>query len=129
MSTAVVVVDDEPHVLQVMRTFLERAGFAVHTAANGEDGLQLVRKFEPAAVITDFEMPQLNGRELIERVMDIEDGPTRLMFLVTSRTDLELRDWVEQYECVYFLEKLASPRRLVQLLKERLLSVPSQAVS
>ena len=39
MSQRVLVIDDEPHVVQVMKAFLVRAGFAVDTAANGEDGL------------------------------------------------------------------------------------------
>lgn len=129
MSGSVLVVDDEAHVLQVMRTFLERAGFSVHTAANGEDGLRIVQQHQPNAVITDYEMPHLNGRELIERVLGFDKQRPCVMFLVTSRTDNELREWVTQTESVFFMEKPASPRRLVQSLKEKLRLLPLETAS
>ena len=113
MNACVLVVDDEAHVLQVMRTFLERAGFVVHTASNGVDGYKVFEETQPDAIITDFEMPQRNGRELIEQVLLSDTSTPSLIYLVTSRTDVELRDWVERTERVFFLEKPASPRRLV----------------
>lgn len=118
MSTTVLVVDDEPHVLQVMQTFLERADFTVLTASNGEDGLNQAEKHHPDAIITDFEMPRVNGRELLQQILAGSEWTPRVIYLVTSRTDADLRAWVERTACVQFLEKPASPRRLVQSLKD-----------
>lgn len=116
MSQCVLVCDDEAHVLQVLRTFLERAGFVVVTAGNGQDGLQAFEQHKPAAVISDFEMPLMNGRELLEKIIEQPESRPQAMFLVTSRTDIELRRWISDTKIVQFLEKPASPRRIVQAL-------------
>ena len=120
MNQRVLVIDDEPHVVQVMKTFLARAGFAVDIAANGEEGLRLIRENHPDAVITDYEMPRMDGRALIEAALELNDSGPRLIVLVTSRTDTELRDWVNQVDRIRFVEKPASPRRLVRYIEDRL---------
>ncbi len=129
MSEAVLVVDDEAHVVEVMRTFLQRAGFQVHAAANGEDGLRVAETHHLDAVISDFEMPRIDGREMIERLLARQGTVPRVLFLVTSRTDSDLRDWVERTEGVFFVEKPASPRRLVQNLTACLRGEPLEATS
>ncbi len=120
MNQRVLVIDDEPHVVQVMKTFLTRAGFTVDTAANGEEGLRLIRENHPDAVITDYEMPRMDGRALIEAALESNDGGPSLIVLLTSRTDTELRDWVNQVDRIGFVEKPASPRRLVRYIQDRL---------
>lgn len=120
MNQRVLVIDDEPHVVQVMKTFLTRAGFTVDTAANGEEGLRLIRENHPDAVITDYEMPRMDGRALIEAALESNDGGPSLIVLLTSRTDTELRDWVNQVDRIGFVEKPASPRRLVRYIEDRL---------
>ncbi|MCZ6889922.1 MAG: response regulator [Gammaproteobacteria bacterium] len=120
MNHRVLVIDDEPHVVQVMKTFLTRAGFTVDTAANGEEGLRLIRENHPDAVITDYEMPRMDGRALIEAALESNDGGPSLIVLLTSRTDTELRDWVNQVDRIGFVEKPASPRRLVRYIEDRL---------
>ncbi|MCZ6771141.1 MAG: response regulator [Proteobacteria bacterium] len=120
MNQRVLVIDDEPHVVQVMKTFLTRAGFTVDTAANGEEGLRLIRENHPDAVITDYEMPRMDGRALIEAALESNDGGPSLIVLLTSRTDTELREWVNQVDRIGFVEKPASPRRLVRYIEDRL---------
>ncbi len=120
MNQRVLVIDDEPHVVQVMKTFLTRAGFTVDTAANGEEGLRLIRENHPDAVITDYEMPRMDGRALIEAALESNDGGPSLIVLLTSRTDTELREWVNQIDRIGFVEKPASPRRLVRYIEDRL---------
>ena len=129
MRQRVLVIDDEPHVVQVMKTFLVRAGFTVDTATNGEDGLRLIREHQPDAVITDYEMPRLDGRALIEATLAINDTCPSLIVLVTSRTDKELRDWINQIDRIGFVEKPASPRRLVRYIEEQLASATLEKAS
>lgn len=129
MSKRVLVIDDEPHVTQVMKTFLQRADFIVDVATNGEQGLALCREHCPDAVVTDFEMPRMNGRELIETLLADAAVSPRLIVLVTSRTDVELREWVARMDRVDFVEKPASPRRLVRFIAARLAAPRLKAVS
>lgn len=124
MSHLILVVDDEPHVTQVMKAFLSRAGFIVETAANGQEGLERARTNRPDAMITDFEMPRMDGRQLIEQLLADDQICPGFMVLMTSRTDVELRDWVKRTGRVEFVEKPASPRRLVRFIEARLAGEP-----
>lgn len=60
----VVVIDDEPLVVEACAMILRVAGFQVSTAPDGESGLQLIRTLRPAVVVSDIRMPGLTGDEL-----------------------------------------------------------------
>ena len=64
------VVDDEPGVLQMMARALLDAGYAVHTASNGPDALALAEELPrpPDLVVTDIRMEPMGGTELAERL-------------------------------------------------------------
>jgi len=64
MAPTILVADDEPHILQVLTVKLRGAGYDVFTAGDGEEALELARTLRPALVITDFQMPFMNGLEL-----------------------------------------------------------------
>ena len=62
----VVYVEDEPAVQRLVEYWLLDAGYAVHLAADGAAGLQLVRDVRPDLVVTDALMPVMSGDELVE---------------------------------------------------------------
>jgi len=64
--TTIVYVEDEPAVQRLVEFWLEDAGFAVHLAADGAAGLELIRTMRPDLVVTDALMPVMTGDELIE---------------------------------------------------------------
>lgn len=114
----ILIVDDEPHAIRVLKRSMEEAGYAVHSAPNGQAALEqiLERKFD--AVITDVIMPRMNGQQLCEKIE--ENLPDRAFPIVvmTSRVDRELRDLASQRDGVVFMEKPLSPRRLIRWLDE-----------
>jgi len=61
----VVVIDDDPSVLELMERFLTKEGFAVRTASNGQDGLNLTRRHQPIAITVDVLMPGMDGWSVI----------------------------------------------------------------
>ena len=61
----ILVIDDEPSVLDVLRKILQFEGYEVITAANGEEGLALFRQFPCDLVITDMVMPVKDGLQTI----------------------------------------------------------------
>ncbi len=65
-------------------------------------------------------MPRMDGRALIEAALESNDGGPSLIVLLTSRTDTELREWVNKVDRIGFVEKPASPRRLVRYIEDRL---------
>ena len=67
-KTNVVIVEDDPNQRKILALVLNNEGYAVHTAASGEEGLELVRNVMPALLITDVMLPTLDGFELCRRL-------------------------------------------------------------
>ncbi|MCB1746132.1 MAG: response regulator [Gammaproteobacteria bacterium] len=123
----VLIVDDEAYVTHVLNQFLARAGYTVKTASNGAQALALLETFDADALITDVQMPRLGGRELVGEVATRFPRADRLVLVMTSRTDRELRAWACSVENADFLEKPVSPRRVVARLAEHF--APQEAVN
>lgn len=114
----ILIVDDEPHVIRVMRLALERAGYTVDEACNGNQALEKIHADPPDLLITDIDMPQLNGRELCGRIA--EELPDRKfgIYVLTARAEDEHRFWSQSMGNLDFLEKPVSIRRLLGRLNE-----------
>jgi CheY-like chemotaxis protein len=67
-DNSVLIVNDEPDQLQLMRSLLHKAGFAVLSADDGVTGLALARAERPDLVISDVSMPEMNGLEFCRRL-------------------------------------------------------------
>ena len=109
----VLIVDDHMPVVRVMRIGLEQAGYEVDSAADGSECLLKLCDSFPDFLVTDIDMPRMNGKELciaIEKQFPQRDFP---IVVLTSRTELEHRDWTNNMEDLTFMEKPVSMRRLV----------------
>lgn len=71
----ILLVDDEPQIIRVLRTSLSTQGYTLQVAANGVEGLEAVRTWEPDLVITDLAMPEMNGVELCREIRAISQVP------------------------------------------------------
>jgi two-component system OmpR family response regulator len=78
----ILVVDDEPHIVNFLRAGLEDEGFAVATAEDGETALEQVDRFHPHLVILDLMLPGMDGLELAER---LRQDPDLLIIMLTAR--------------------------------------------
>ena len=67
-SGRILLVDDESAITSNLAPFLERTGFVVATAANGETALQLIKDFQPDLTVLDVLMPRMDGREVLRRI-------------------------------------------------------------
>ena len=90
--TRVLVVDDAWSVRRSMQQLLEDAGYEVTTAADGFEALERLRAKIPAVVLTDLEMPNLNGLELARRMQEIPQWADIPVVMITSRTSTKHRD-------------------------------------
>jgi DNA-binding response OmpR family regulator len=109
----ILLVDDEATVRRIMQLGLSKAGHDVTTADNGESALDLVRRAEPDVLITDIEMPRMDGRKLCE-TLDAQLVERRFpIFLLTSLTDHEHRRWSGSVRDLHFIEKPVSLRMLL----------------
>ena len=65
MPRTALVVDDSMLIRHTICRFLQERGFQVEAATNGREALEVVKRFTPAIIITDLQMPQMTGNELI----------------------------------------------------------------
>ena len=71
-SPSILLVDDNRDGLLVRRSLLEELGYRVQIALNAEDGLSLFETGKFDVIVTDFRMPRMNGRELIQRIRKLD---------------------------------------------------------
>jgi DNA-binding response OmpR family regulator len=64
----VLIVEDEPHIVLSLEFLLQRAGYDTLTAADGEEGLALIRRLRPDVVLLDIMLPKRNGYEICQTV-------------------------------------------------------------
>jgi len=64
----ILIVDDEPQITRVLKTTLSSRGYAIRTASDGDDALQVLKEWSPDLMITDLRMPNLDGLGLCRRV-------------------------------------------------------------
>jgi CheY-like chemotaxis protein len=112
----IVIADDEPHVLRVLKLSLEKEGYSVETCANGKEALARLEQGYPDILITDIQMPQMTGEELCMHIQKHMPDRKFLIFVLTSRTEIEHRHWSREIHNLLFLEKPISIRNLVEKL-------------
>src|SRR3954454_13044409 len=68
LAGPILVIDDEPYILRSLSYLLQREGYTVEIASNGEEGLARVRSLRPPLMFLDIMMPNMNGYEVCEQV-------------------------------------------------------------
>ena len=117
MNRKIVICDDETHIQRAAEIKLTRAGYDVRCANDGQQALELIRQERPDMLITDLQMPRMDGLELTRRLH--EDAGTRnLPVLVLSAKGFEFshQELAEKYGVVGVLPKPFSPRELVRCI-------------
>ncbi|MFG0292990.1 MAG: sigma-54-dependent transcriptional regulator [Phycisphaerales bacterium JB050] len=87
----VLVVDDKESLRDSVGFTLQRAGFTILSASDGESALAIVAKRRPDAMVTDLKMPGMSGVELIERVREIDDDLPMVLMTAFGTVDTAVR--------------------------------------
>ncbi|MHC9086225.1 ATP-binding protein [Luteimonas sp. RIT-PG2_3] len=115
----ILVADDQPANLMVMRRLLEKAGHKAHIVNDGEDVLNIIERQAFDAVIIDLHMPGINGIEVIKQSRFMEAGRKRTPFIVlTADATVEAQAEVERAGAYAYLTKPVSVHRLLQKLSD-----------
>ena len=126
MSHKVLVVDDEPDVLLLCRVNLEFEGYEVLEAADGEEGLRLLREEKPDVVLLDVMMPRKDGWQVLEEVKadnDLKDIPIVMLTAKVQDQD-QIRGW--SHGAAEYITKPFSPLSLSQVLQDVLATDPQE---
>ncbi len=113
----ILVVDDDAKIVRLVRTYLERDGFTVVTAADGPAALDAIETHQPALVVLDLMLPELDGRAVIRAVRRDEEAARTPILVLSARSSTidriaGLEDGADDY-----LPKPFSPAELVLRVK------------
>lgn len=119
MSYKILLCDDEPHILRAAQIKLERNGLDVRTAFDGEEGWRILQEWTPDVMVTDFQMPRLDGLGLIVRCRaDEATRGLKIIMLSAKGYELSEAEIVAKYGVSKLLRKPFSPRELLSHVQE-----------
>ncbi len=81
----IMIVDDEAHIVHIIRYKLEREGYNVVTASDGQEAYDLAQLEDPDLIVTDFQMPVLSGYEMCVKLHDSDVTADTPIVMVTAR--------------------------------------------
>ena len=126
MSNAkILVIDDEPNILNLVTSYLEKESYQVYTAADGQAGLKAARAYKPDLIVLDIMLPGMDGIEVLSHLRRESEVYVIMLTAKTEETDkiVGLSVGADDY-----VTKPFSPRELVARVKaalRRLSSAPT----
>ncbi|WP_442591656.1 response regulator transcription factor [Pedobacter sp. AW31-3R] len=83
----ILIVDDEPDILELVEYNLKKEGYQVFTAGNGQDGITVAKKVHPDLIILDIMMPKMDGIEACRLMRAIPEFKNTFMVFLTARSE------------------------------------------
>ena len=121
MCQRIVVCDDEAHVTRSVAMKLNRAGFEVESAPNGSAALDSIRREIPALLITDCQMPLMDGVELCRQLRaDPATSGLPVILLTAKAFEMDSGSLQQELRISHIVSKPFSPRELLRLVNETL---------
>ena len=122
---AVLMIDDEANARKLAKLLLEREGYEVLTASNGEEGLILAKVKQPDVILLDVMMPKMNGYETLKRLREDQDI-TQIPVIMVSAKGTE-HDIATSFQlgAVFHIEKPYETKDLLQKIQVAL-KLPTQ---
>src|SRR5690349_10016824 len=121
MCQRIVVCDDEAHVTRSVAMKLNKAGFEVESAPNGSDALEMIHRDVPALLITDYQMPVMNGLELCRKLRANPETRSLPVILLTAKAfELDSESLNDELRISHVVSKPFSPRELLKLVNQML---------
>ena len=111
----ILVVDDEPNIVQLARMYLERDGFRVESVGDGRAALEAVEQFKPALMVLDIMLPELDGLEVC-RHLRAQNHPMPILMVTARDDDIDKIIGLELGADDY-LTKPFNPREMVARVK------------
>ncbi|RLB11645.1 MAG: response regulator [Deltaproteobacteria bacterium] len=116
---SIFIVDDSPTILMSLKTNLEMHGFKVETASDGQDAVnKLNNGANPDLIITDLNMPRMDGFKLIEHVRQMRTFRFKPILVLTTESQLQKRQEAKRLGATGWLVKPVSGNDLIKVIRK-----------
>ena len=117
MSKLILTVDDSRTMRDMLRLALSEAGFNVVQAEDGQHGLEVLNSESPDVIVTDINMPRLDGFGFIEGVRTIEAHRAVPILVLTTESDAEKKQRARRAGATGWIIKPFDPVKLVEAIR------------
>jgi len=117
MSLTILAVDDSRTMRNMLGMTLDQAGFTPHLADDGVHGLEMLEALDPDAIITDINMPRMDGFGFIDAVRGIDRHRSVPILVLTTESAAELKQRARDAGATGWIVKPFDPAKLVRALK------------
>jgi len=116
----ILIVDDEPYILNILDFSLDAEGYMVLQAADGDEALRVAAEQSPDLIIMDVMMPRLDGFETCRRLKENVNTMDIPVVLLTARNSREDRARGDEVKADGYMTKPFSPQRLLDTVQQYL---------
>jgi DNA-binding response OmpR family regulator len=121
----ILIVDDEPDLIEVLGSALTQAGYVVSGAANGVEALEITRSVHPDAIVLDLDMPLLSGWDFLHQLRaGTHLGNTKVIILTGVDQSIEDRQHGLQLGACDYLLKPCDPNDVIRAIESALEPAP-----
>lgn len=117
MTTRVLAIDDSRTIREMLRSALTRGGFEVYVAEDGVDGIEQLPEVKPDVVITDINMPRLDGFGVIESIRAQRDFAGLPILVLTTESARELKERARSSGATGWIVKPFDDTRLIGTIR------------
>jgi DNA-binding response OmpR family regulator len=126
MPGKILVVDDEKDILRIVTFSLQKWGYEVITANNGQEGLDKISAEKPDLILLDASMPVMDGFKMLEQLRNTPDWKNIPAIMLAAHSDSRYIDTACTYGIVAYFTKPFDPEKLKEKIKEVLSNSKSQ---
>jgi DNA-binding response OmpR family regulator len=123
----ILVIEDDPSLAQLIVYMLSREGFETLSFADGEEGLDAVRRYRPKILILDLTLPGMRGDEICRAIREDPELCGTFVVVMTALDDREARQRVRDAGANCYMCKPFDPSRLVDVIDDALRSAGAAA--
>jgi CheY-like chemotaxis protein len=119
MAKTLLIVEDDPLMNRMYQKIFKFEQYEVHTAANGEEGLDEARKIKPTLILLDIMMPKMNGLQVLEKLKsdpDTKGIPVIMLTNLAGEKDAETA--LMKGAVKYIVKSEHDPKQVVSMVKE-----------